>query len=105
MDRDQIIADLKAKHPDVDVYAIRSGEDEVFVRLPTPEEMDRFAATGGDKSRGLSPMRQLVADCVLHPHRDVYDAMARRRAALPIAFGGELLKLAGMSEATEGKRL
>jgi hypothetical protein len=102
-DRDKLIADLKKQHGDV--YAIGAGGDEIIVRLPTIDEIDRFAATGGDKKRGLAPMRQLVADCLVHPARDVYDEMVRKRAALPITFGGELMKLAGMAEETEAKKL
>jgi hypothetical protein len=102
-DRDKLIAELKSKHGDV--YAIAAAGEEIFVRLPTVDEIDRFAATGGDKKRGLAPMRQLVADCLVHPSRDAYDEMVRKRAALPITFGGELMKLAGMVEEIEAKKL
>jgi hypothetical protein len=88
------LAELKAKHTEILPLETKFGDDIVF-RLPTFDEYHRFLQEQVDPQYRVSALRTLVYVCAVHPDRDQFDAILRRRPGLFSKLSGPLLEFAG----------
>lgn len=102
MDESPIEA-LKREHGEV--YVISAAGCEIAVRMPTVHEFERFQdSIASDKKKGTRALAQLVRDCLVFPSREEYDAIVARRPGLPVSFGSEVVKIAGLVDEVEAKK-
>jgi hypothetical protein len=107
----KLLADLKAKHPGVEIYPLCAGELDpkgvptarasvVFNREPTFPECQLFMDEAtDDKSKGKSAI-SLFELCLLHPASK--DAI--KRPGHVVALANRFIKVAGITdEVTQGK--
>lgn len=110
-EQNKLLADLKIKHPGVDIYPLCAGDLDskgaptarasvVFCREPTFPECQLFLDNAtDDKTKGKSAV-ELLELCLLHPASK--DAI--KRPGHVVALANRFIKVAGITdEVTQGK--
>lgn len=98
MINDKTLAELKAKHPELELHHLVRGDVDVVVKSPGRGEWKKFRAEQSDDKKRPEALERLVRSCCVHPAAEELDAMLERRPAVAEVFGMQLMELAGGGE-------
>lgn len=98
---------LKTKHVGADLRLLRNEDHdmEIVCKVPPPGEWTRFRSMQQDDAQAPIALRTLLFSCVVKPTPDEFRGVVDRLPGLAETFGGELVKIAGVSRATSSSKL
>jgi hypothetical protein len=106
MTDDEITA-LKAKHAGADLRILHNEDHdmEIVVKVPSGAEWTRFRSMQQDDAQAPIALKTLVLACIVQPGPDDFRRTLDKLPGLTETFGGELVKIAGVSRATSSRKL
>ncbi len=110
-EREDLEESLRQKHGEVfSAEFVDAGgvKVRVYYRCPTEAENDRFKSKAFDdknpkkQAEGADELGRAV---VVHPDREAFGALAKRRPMIPSVIAGDVASVAAGKESELGKRL
>ena len=99
------IAELKAKHPNLDLHVVETAHGTFVVRAPTRAEWHAFKKASKDEMRAKVAAENFAAACGIEPSGDALQTLFESRPALAETMAGELAEIAGLDNAASHRRL
>lgn len=97
-------AKLQAEHGEV--HILEASGVTIAVKNPSAPSFDRFMSTSAAKKENAhKALGQLVRDCLVFPTEAEYDAALVRLPGLAVTFGSEVMKIAGLVDEVDRKKL
>lgn len=105
---DQAIIDkAKAAHPGAEFHVLDNQEVglEVLMRAPNDGDWKQFRTMQADEEQSPMALRTLVLACMVEPAPAAFAVMLQTRPGLTETFGRPLIKIGGVSSATQVKKV